>query len=435
MADLLASPRFKEVLFFVVVIALCADFVFHYGLYRINSPNVDFPSFYYGAKAAFQMHKLPYSPAVWKVLQQSYSEARLFPYIYPPPSLLFFYPASLLDYQTAKLLMLALNNLLVLVFLFFFLFKVMKLKPSSYLALALAVYLFWFFPVVSTIKTGQINLVILMMICLAWFAMKERLGPLWVAIPLAIGITLKLYPILFIPILLFRREYKAIAVLALALLLISLVATWVLPTGIWGDWYEHVASNGYASTVSGLTVASTGNQSINGFLTRLFLGAHRGNLEALFPAPDWVTNVVPFVASGLVLLISLAVTGLGSRSHSEDVLDLQFSLWSLTLFLVAPLSWDHLLVLILPCLYVAARRVVLRREIPQALFVAVVAGLLAWQYPYDDPSFRHGLATLLISVKFFAVLSLWVYYVLLNLRGWRERESLMSVQTPVSNAG
>lgn len=434
LVDLLSKPKFKAVVFLVVGIALSADFVLHYGIYRVNSPNVDFPSFYYGAKAAFQMGELPYSPPVWKVLQKSYTEARLYPYIYPPPSLLFFYPLSLFDFQSAKVIMLALNNLLVLGFLLFFLFKVMKLRPSSYLALVFAVYLFWFYPVVSTIKIGQINLVVLMMICLAWFAMKDRLGALWVAIPLAIGITLKLYPILFVPILFFRREYKALVLLALALLVISSVATWVLPAGIWRDWYVHVASQGYSSTVSGLTVASTGNQSINGFLTRLFLGLHGDNPEALLPASGWVPRVVPFVASGLVLLISIAVTYLGSQNHDDEALDLQFSLWSLTLFLVAPLSWDHLLVLILPCLYVAARRVALRREIPQALFVALVAGVLALEYPFGDPSFRYGLATLLISVKFMAVLALWVYFAVLNLPARIRRESGVSDQAPVNAA-
>ena len=432
--DLLARPGFKTALFFVVVIALGADFILHYGVYRINSPNVDFPSFYYGAKAAFQMGELPYSPSVWKILQKSYTEARLFPYIYPPTSLLFFYPFSLLDYQSAKVAMLALNNLLVLGFLFFFLFRVLKLRPSSYLSIVLAAYLFWFFPVVSTIKTGQINLVVLMLTCIGWFAMKEKLGPRWIAIPLAIGIALKLYPVLFVPILFFHRQYRALVVLALALLALCLVTVWVLPAGIWRDWYVHVASQGYSSTVSGLTVASTGNQSINGFLTRLFFGAHGGNLEALLPAADWVTKVVPLLASALVLIVSMAVTYLGSRRPSDDGLDLQFSLWSLALFLVAPLSWDHLLVLILPCLYVAARRVVVRREIPLAVFVALVAGLLAWQYPYDDPSFRHGLATLLISVKFMAVLALWVYFAVLNLPATSRREAPVADQTPVTAA-
>jgi hypothetical protein len=434
LVDLLSRPKFKAVVFLVVGIALSFDFVLHYGIYRVNSPNVDFPSFYYGAKAAFQMGELPYSPPVWKILQKSYPEARLFPYIYPPPSLLFFYPLSLLDYQTAKVVMLALNNLLVVGFVFFFLLKVIKLRPSSYLALVLAGYIFWFSPMIYTIKTGQINLVILMLICLSWLAVKDKLGPLWVAIPLAIGISLKLYPVLFIPILLFRREYKALIILALALLFIALVATWVLPTGIWQDWYAHVASKGYASTFSGLTVASTGNQSINGFLMRLFVGVNRENVDVLLPAPDWVTRVVPYLASGSVLMASLAITYLGRRNLSEEALDLQFSLWSLVLFLVAPLSWDHLLVLLLPCLYVAARRVVMRREILQGVFVALVAVLLAWDYPYSDPAFRQGLATLLNSVKFYGVLALWVYFAALNLRpesqGAVTRRSVHGFESP-----
>ncbi len=416
----LARPRFKTVVSAAVLILLAADFILHYGIYRIHSSTVDFPSFYYGAKAAFQIDKSPYSPPVWKVMQKSYTDARLFPYLYPPPSLLFFYPFSLLDFQSATLAMLILNNLLVLAFLYLFLFKVMELQLSSYLVPILAAYLYWFFPLVSTIKTGQINLVILVSICLTWLAMKRRLGPLWVALPLALGILLKLYPVVFIPLLLFRREYKALIALALILLIVSLASTWALPPGIWRDWYEHVAANGYSTMVNGMAVGSGGNQSINGLLTRLFFGGpHR--VEALLPAPPLVTRLVPYLASGLVLLVSLAVTYLSTQRSSDDSLDLQFSLWLLVLFLIAPISWDHLLVLVVPCLYIAARRMVLRREIPQAVLLAAVAVLLAWEYPYNDPAFTQGLATLLNSAKFFAVAAVWVYYAVWNLRLWQHR--------------
>ncbi len=402
-------------MFFAVVILLSADFIVHYGIGRMNSPTVDFPSFYYGAKAAFEMHRPPYLPGVWKVLQQSYPSARLFPYLYPPPSLLFFYPLSQLDYLSANLAMLALNHLLFLGFLFLFLFGIMQLRPSTPLALALAAYPYWFFPLVSTLKTGQINLVVLMAICLTWFALKRRWGPLWIALPLAIGILLKLYPIVLVPILLLRRQYKALAALALILLIASLAATWVLPAGIWDAWYRRVASSGYSTMVNTMAVATSGNQSISGFLARLFFGgAHR--LDALLPVPTVVSRLAPYVAAGSVLLVSLAATYVGNRDRSDDSLHQQFSLWLLVLFLIAPISWDHLLVLVLPCLYLAAQRALVRRSIPLALFIAVAAGLLAWQFPYDDPAFRHGLATLMNSLKFFVVVALWGCYVVWNLQ-------------------
>ncbi len=425
LTGLLARPDVRTLLFFVVVIPLAADFILHYGVFRMHSPTVDFPSFYYGAKAAFQMHQIPYAPGVWKVFQKSYTVATLFPYIYPPPSLLFFYPLSWLDYASANIVMLMLNQLLILAFLALFLFGIMELRPSSLLALALAAYPFWFFPLVSTIKTGQVNLVILMSICLTWFAMKRRLGPLWIAIPLAIGTLLKLYPIVLVPILLLRKEYKALIALALMLLIASVFATWVLPSGIWGEWYRHVASSGYSSTVRSMQVGSGGNQSINGFLTRLFFGGpHR--LQALLPAPSLVTHFAPYLAAGSVLLVSLGATDLANQNSSNESLDLQFSLWSLVLFLVAPLSWDHLLVLVLPCLYLAAQRAYVQRSIPLAAFVVIAAGLLAWQYPYNDPSWNQGPATLLNSVKFFVVVALWVYYAVLTLRVSQRAKSAAS---------
>jgi alpha-1,2-mannosyltransferase len=268
-------------------------------------------------------------------------------------------------------------------------------------------------------------------ICLMWYAMKQKLRPVWIAIPLAIGILLKLYPILFLALPLIRKDFKTVALVGLILLGAAFLAQWVLPSGIWQDWYTHVASSGYDQTVRGLTVASTGNQSINAFFARLFFG--RGRIEALVPAPDWVSTIVPYLASGLVLLITLAVTYLGSHKASEDVvLDLQFSLWLLAMFLVAPLSWDHLLVLLLPSIYVALKWAVTRRSVAWFLLLGALSALIAWSYPYDDPAFQHGLLTLLISAKFFAVLSLWLFFVVLNLTASRAADASVADYHPAA---
>lgn len=141
MVGLLISPTFQRIVFFAVSVVLAFDFILHYGVYRLSSANIDFPSFYYGARAAFELGLSPYRFGVWRVLQKSYTGGVLYPYIYPPPSLLFFYPLSLLDYETAKVVLLALNHLLIMVFLYLFLFRILRLRPS-YLGLVFVAYLY-----------------------------------------------------------------------------------------------------------------------------------------------------------------------------------------------------------------------------------------------------------------------------------------------------
>lgn len=415
MVGLLISPTFQRIVFFAVSVVLAFDFILHYGVYRLSSANIEFPSFYYGARAAFELGLSPYRFGVWRVLQKSYTGGVLYPYIYPPPSLLFFYPLSLLDYETAKVVLLALNHLLIMVFLYLFLFRILRLRPS-YLGLVFVAYLYWYEPLIATIKNGQINLLMLMAICLTWYAMRKGVAPIWIALPLSIGIALKLYPVLFLPILFIRKEYKAIVLTALLLLGLSLVATLVLPDGVWHDWYVNVAAQGFSSSVRGLSIATTGNQSIHGFLSRLFFGLPDRRLHALLIVPQWVSHLTPYLVCGLVLLLSLWATYAGARRPFQDPLDLQFSLWCLVLILVAPLSWDHLLVVILPCLFLAVKRCLDRHAYWELVVWIGMAILLASDYPYGNRAFNQGLPTLLNSAKFFAVLAMWVYFLVLNFR-------------------
>jgi peptidoglycan/LPS O-acetylase OafA/YrhL len=82
------------------------------------------------------------------------------------------------------------------------------------------------------------------------------------------------------------------------------------------------------------------------------------------------------------------------------------------IFLVAPLSWDHHLVYILPTVVLAIRYLASGKVGPKGSTIMVAAlFLLAWNIPLDQPGWKDGWWTLLISVKFYSVMALWIFFV------------------------
>ena len=46
-----------------------------------------------------------------------------------------------------------------------------------------------------------------------------------------------------------------------------------------------------------------------------------------------------------------------------------------------------------------------------ALAVSAALFLMAWKIPFDDPALMHGWWTLLISIKFYPVVVLWLFFI------------------------
>jgi hypothetical protein len=116
------------------------------------------------------------------------------------------------------------------------------------------------------------------------------------------------------------------------------------------------------------------------------------------------------VLCGFVGLASLAMTWRSSTDDKPETTDLQFSLWLVTMFLIAPISWDHHLLLILPAIYIAFLEAFQRKWYWSLPIVVGLAYFLAINFDFNNPAFREGWKTLLISAKLYAVLALWVFF-------------------------
>ena len=402
----------------MILLIAYIPFATNFGIRLIKEDALDFPSFYYATQLAYKENKSPYNPQEWKLVQQAYSskDSDLFPFIYLPPSLLIFYPLSLLNYETARIVMLVLNHILTFLFLKLMLFKILAEKPSELFSAFFVVYLFAFFPLAINVYYGQINLFILILVCLAWYFTKQNRSPIEIAIPLTLAIALKLYPVLLLIPLVVCKNYKAVLWTMALLFILSIGSYLILPSEIWSDWYSFVLTSSFSSQVLGVNITNPANQSINGLLSRAFYGHNVRFGPILTPRPQ-VASMLPFVISGSVVFISTLISYLGKKRQSQEMIDTQFSFWLLVMFMVAPISWNHHLTLILPSIFVLIKHCLdTRANKALSLVVFGTSLFLAYNFPFNHPAFREEYKTLLISGQLYAVALLWLTTLVLLLR-------------------
>ena len=406
------------------------SFAYHDGFVLIWEPVGDLPSFYYAAQTAFVHGQSPYPPHALSWGTHALNQ-KVWPFLYPPPTLLLFSPFAHMSYKAAKLLVLASSHLFILLLLFLLLHLLglggllRRRAPAQtdepggsshqeYFALFLLTYFFAFEPMVSTLLSGQINFYVIVFLCLTWIGLKRNAAPGLIALPLILAIVFKTYPLLLLPILLAQGRWQVVLWTLGGLALLAGGSILVLPHVVWHDWLTFVLPYGaYSKAPLGLfPVSSDWNQNINGFTARLFLDPHTAIVVSRTAA-----RVVPtilaagFIGAEMVLSRRLWHAGRAQGSDSGRQIDWEFSLFLLTMFLVAPLSWEHHLVFVLPAICVALKQVSLtgeRRGV--ALWVAGAAFVIAWQFPLDAPLFNRHLFHLLLSLKFYAVVALWMYF-------------------------
>lgn len=323
----------------IIVAFVYAPFLLKYGWGYRDDRTADLPSFYAASVAVFERGESPYDRARLESLMSP--DQQVFPFLYPPPTLLVFYPLTVFDYETAQRVVLVINHLIVLGLLWVIPRYLFRASTAIWFAVA-AVCVLTFHPIVVTLQHGQVNLLLLAFLLAFWlFARAGR--PLPASLSLAAAIFLKTYPALLLPLLFVggrRREcgYTAAWIgfgVAFSLLLI--------PFPVWQDWFINVLpAGGYGRTPAGLfSPAVSWNQTLNGYITWA-LGESSSRLI--------------YAAAGLLAAISVAAVWRGSQVHA-DHLDRTMMIGLPMVFLLAPFSWEHHLVYVLPsCLLLVSAR-------------------------------------------------------------------------------
>lgn len=164
-----------------------------------------------------------YHKTLFRPLVQSFFSTGGTYFLYTPIAAQLLAPLSLFSFQTIVWLW-RLMNVLIFLGTFIAWMRLLQLPLKFYfwlLALAAAP------PVIRLIDTGQINLVVFALLTLGWMNLSTKRHAWLVGCSLAVATVLKIFPIIFLPYLLLKKQYQAAAcyVFALAASLAVSVAT------------------------------------------------------------------------------------------------------------------------------------------------------------------------------------------------------------------
>lgn len=309
-----------------------------------QQPYDDLPSFYWATRLVFEQSLSPYQPAYFQALGAEL-DRKIYPFLYPPPSLVLFSPFLLVEYPQAKLFFSMLN-----LFLWWFLAwsayrfycELQSVAHDAKAAVIIFLLMTVFAPVNDNIRTGQVNLVVVA--CLAPLisgqlttAMRVLAGILFAA-----AVILKVYLLLLLPLLVIFRAWTILAsTLITSAVLIS--ATFLLmPLALWGDWIMLSREGAGYGQLMPHVLTLPWNQSLNGFLMRQVNGREIEGLYMYWP-------LMLYVAAALIAGFIYFVIARYLTAHRHGM-RLAVAMVLAVITLLAPLTWLHHFVFLIPAI-------------------------------------------------------------------------------------
>ncbi|MEV1019154.1 glycosyltransferase 87 family protein [Streptomyces sp. NPDC050264] len=293
------------------------------------------------------------------------THARL-PTTYPPFAALLFAPLTLVDVATMRAAATVANLALLVAFAHLSLRLVGRHARVEH-ALWVAAGAVWCEPVWTTLRYGQVNL--LLAVLVLW-DLTRRPGHRWAGIGIGVAAAIKLTPALFavflvctgITVAVFRRGdwrpwLRHACVAGCAFAGATAPAAAVLPHDsrrFWTRMVFEASRVGYAE--------DTANQSLRGTLARLL---HTGD-----PGPWWALTAAVTGALGLAVAVAAALRGRRAQAVVAC---------AMTALLVSPVSWSHHWVWCVPLLLLVWES---GRRRTAALLTSVFCSYALWWVPH-----------------------------------------------------
>ncbi|MGY0486601.1 glycosyltransferase 87 family protein [Streptomyces sp. WG-D5] len=249
------------------------------------------------------------------------------PTTYPPFAALLFLPLTFVDVVTMKVAATA-ANLALLVALVHLSLRLVRRHARVEHALWVAAVAVWCEPVWTTLRFGQVNL--LLAVLVLW-DLTRRPGHRWAGVGIGVAAAIKLTPALFAVFLLctglvllargraWRPWVRGACVAAGSFVCVTALTAVVLPRDSRHFWTQTVFESdrpGHAE--------ETGNQSLRGVLARLL---HTGD-----PGLWWAAAAAVTVLAGLTVAVAAALRGRPAQASVAC---------ATTALLVSPVSWSH----------------------------------------------------------------------------------------------
>ncbi|MEE1753452.1 glycosyltransferase 87 family protein [Streptomyces sp. SP18CS02] len=332
------------------------------------------------------------------------------PTTYPPFAALLFTPLTLLGVPEMRTLATAGNLLLLLALVHLSLRLVGRDRPAA--ALYAAALLVWCEPVWTTLRYGQINLLIA--VAVLW-DLTRRDGNRWAGVGIGLATAVKLTPGLFVVLLLVvgvarARELgwnpwlRQAATATGVFIGVTVASAVVLPYDSRRFWTEMIFQTSRVGRKE-----ETANQSLSGVLARM--------LHTTDPGIWWL------LVAGLVGAAGLAVAVLAALRGDRPV---AVVVCATTALLVSPISWSHHWVWCVPVLILLATRA---RPVWTVAAGLVFASFSLWWVPHAPAPVRLELhqnagQMLLSGLYTLAGLVLLAVFAVPAVRQWRTRHAV-----------
>ncbi|MET8470775.1 glycosyltransferase 87 family protein [Streptomyces sp. NPDC006422] len=324
------------------------------------------------------------------------------PTTYPPFAALLFLPLTFLDMVTMKVAA-TLANLALVVALVHLSLRLVRRHARVEHALWVAAVAVWCEPVWTTLRYGQVNL--LLAVLVLW-DLTRRPGHRWVGVGIGVAAAIKLTPALFAVFLLctglaqlarggaWRPWVRGACVAVGSFVTATVVTAVVLPRDSRHFWTRMVFESNRPGHAE-----ETGNQSLRGVLARLL---HTGD-----PSTWWVPAAAVTALVGLAVAVAAALRGRRAQAVVAC---------ALTALLISPVSWSHHWVWCVPLVLLVWESGRTRAAAATALVFCAYA---LWWVPHADgrPELHQNPGQSALSALYVAVACAFLGYAAVRL--WR----------------
>jgi len=335
--------RRLDILFFLVALCCAGKYLVVDNWY---SHGDDFAPLYVAAQLAFDdkvsslydhhpylFHVVP--PGEFEETAQKIGfKGYLHPYVHVPFMAFFLRPVLGIPYRSMAKILLLINFLSVIIALYLILKLVGKASNFGWLSFAIFA-MAYFFPLRYGLWLGQTSPLIFLgltvVYCCAYAGYPKTAGCILGGI-----ISLKITPVFFLVYFLIKRKWVVLVSSTITVVMIGACSVYL------AGWESNVTFLQNIVRLTGRSLASWNNQSLDGYLLRCVVDAYHIYSWQLLELP-FKMKIVRYVAVVPMLVLWLMIIVYPTGVKEEDQNLITFSLALVLLVMLPPISWSHYL--------------------------------------------------------------------------------------------
>lgn len=399
--------HYKIYILWIVSLLLFTFLIFHI-INNLTKPTHGFAAYYTASRLFLSGEKISnfYNDDWFSSKVEDYVPGVYEIYLVNIPTTVFIVlPFSTFDYETARIIWITINFLLLI---FTVVFIIRKLDFTSYWVPIVSITFLVFQPLYANFSYAQVYIFILFLLVLSWHAYNTDNQKL-LGVLLGLLFLLKTAGVIIWLLLVIKKKWKSLIWILITMATLILIT---LPFIGIESWFAY--SNRLLGYTSNSELAVTAYQTIHSFFHHLFMFDKYWN-----PYP--VENI-PILASTLTIFFSIAVmiitafTAINFKSP-----DLEFSFLIVAGTILNPASIDYHFVLLLIPIIISID--VLRKNHSGNLWILLFISfsLIALKLPYTSLKITKGFTAIFAYPKLYGSLGMLIFFLLFYYRSKNER--------------